>query len=188
MNPAVTAPPPSPAPRATPLLARINLRLIVFTGVVLLLIGFPVYVYVESAVTGGIKDIGNGFKQVDLKAMSNFPFDQANGTRDDIPAKWRQLDGQKVVVYGELWNSLDASDGRMHSFELCYSIAKCCFNGPPQVQHFVKATVVPGRNVYYAPNLVKVTGTLHVDVKKDPEAGKVTQVYRMDVEDVEPST
>src|SRR4051812_34083725 len=98
MGTAISAPPP-------PLRAsRINVRMIVFAAIVLLLVGFPLYVYVDSAVTGGIKDIGNGFKQVDLKAMSNFPFDQTNGALEDIPQKWRELDGQKVVLYGELYN------------------------------------------------------------------------------------
>jgi len=175
-------------PRTTSLLDRINFRMIIFAAVVALLVGFPVYVYLESAITGGIKNVGNGFKEVDLKAMSSFPFDQSHGTIEDIPKKWRDLDGQKVVVYGEMWQPMEAGDGRVKNFDLCYSIAKCCFSGPPQVQHFVKSNVKDGKNVYAYPNLVKVVGTLHVNVVYDKEGGKVSQVYQLDVEDIQPAT
>jgi len=85
----------------------------VFLAVVALLVGYPVYVYLDSVITGGIKDVGNGFKEVDLKAMSTFPFDQQNGAVQDIPEKWRALDGQKVVLYGEMWEAFDAANGKL---------------------------------------------------------------------------
>jgi len=178
---------PTAQARPSSLLDKINVRMIVFAVVVLTLIGYPMYIYLESAITGGVKDIGNGFKEVDLKAMSNFPFDQVRGTTEDVPKKWRDLDGQKVVLYGEMWQAFSAGDGSVKGFDLCYSIAKCCFSGPPQVQHFVKARVVPGRNLYQYPNLVKVVGTLHVNVVQDKEGGKVSQVYELDVEDIQPA-
>ena len=37
-----------------PLSARINVRMIAFFGVLLVLIGYPVYIYLDSAVHGGI--------------------------------------------------------------------------------------------------------------------------------------
>jgi len=164
---------------------RITPQMIVFALLVLGIVGGVVYVYLDSFLSGGVKDIGNGFKQVDLKALSTFSLSQENGTIDDVPRKWRDLDGQKVVMYGEIWQPLSASDGKMAGFDLCYSIAKCCFSGPPQVQHFVKCKVEPGRTAYPFSNLVKVTGTLHVNVVRDPEANKLTQVYAMDVVSVE---
>src|SRR5437667_180982 len=111
---------------------RINLRMLAFFGVLILLVGYPVYIYVDSAVHGGIKDVGGGYKEVDLKAMSVFPFDQNNGTINDVPKKWRDLDGAKVIAYGEMWDAQSAGRN-VGTFQLCYSIAKCCFNGPPQV-------------------------------------------------------
>ena len=174
------------APRA-PLYQRISLRMIVFGGLVLMLVGFPMYWYLDSAISGGVKDIGGGYKLVDLKAMSTFSFDQQRGTLEDIPRQWRELDGQKVVMYGEMWNALSAGNGQLGSFELCYSIAKCCFQGPPQVQHFVFSRPAPGRELYYYPNLVKVTGVLHVNVVRDPGANKISQIYQMDVENIEPA-
>lgn len=165
---------------------RITPQMVVFGLLVVGIVGGLVYTYLDSAISGGIKDIGNGFKQIDLKAMSTFSLDQVNGTIDDVPKKWRDLDGQKVVMYGEMWEPLAAGDGRVAGFDLCYSIAKCCFSGPPQVQHFVKARVRPDRVVYHYPNQVKVTGVLHVNVVRDAEGNKLKQVYAMDIEAVEP--
>ena len=171
------------APVHTPLSERINVRMIVFAALLFLLIGVPTYWYLDAAISGGVKDVGGGYKEVDLKAMSNFLFDQTSGTIEDVPKKWRELDGQKVILYGEMWQPTSAGNS-IGSFELVYSIAKCCFSGEPQVQHFVKATVVNGKEVGYYDGIVKVTGTLHVDVKKG--AGKVERVYELDVESVDP--
>jgi hypothetical protein len=157
--------------------------MVFFLLVVLALVGYPVYVFVEAAVTGGIRDRGD-YKEVDLKAMSLFHFDQNTGTIDDVPDKWRALDGQKVKVVGEMWQPYSAGNlvGR---FELVYSIAKCCFSGPPQIQHFVQCLVSPGKTVGYHTGPVEVTGTMHVKVTRD-EAGKITGVYHMEVESVRP--
>ena len=70
-------------------------------------------------------------------------------------------------------------------FDLVYSITKCCFNGPPQIQHFVKCKSLPNKKIDYYSGLVKVVGTLHVGVQS--ENGRVSSVYRMDVESVEPA-
>ena len=165
---------------------RINIRMIAFGLVVLAVVGYPVYLYLDSVVTGGIQDVGGGFKQVDLKAMSSYPLDQVNGTLQDIPEKWRQLDGQNVVLYGEMWDARSAGSSDVKAFQLCYSIAKCCFAGPPQVQHFVSSVVVPGKSLENYPNLVKVTGKLHVNPLKD--GGKLSSVYQLEVENIEPAT
>src|SRR4051812_28573199 len=158
-----------------PLSERINVRMIVFFGVIGLLIGYPVYWFVHEQLTGGISDAGGGYKEVDLKAMSLFNFDQSNGKLTDIPQKWRDLDGKKVILYGEMWQPYSANS-QVAGFDLCYSIAKCCFSGPPQVQHFVQSKVINGKNADYYSGLVKATGTLHVNVKRDAE--KVSSVYQ----------
>ena len=172
------------APVHIPLSERINFRMITFAALLLVLVGLPTYWYLDATISGGVKDVGGGYKQVDLKAMSNFIFDQQNGTIEDVPEKWRALDGQKVILYGEMWQPNVAAN-RISDFELVYSIAKCCFSGPPQVQHFVKANVIEGKQVGFYDGLVKVTGTLHVNVKK--AQGKVERVYELDVEDVTPA-
>jgi hypothetical protein len=165
-----------------PLSERVNIRMIVFAAVVLLLIGTPVYIYLDSTLSGGIHVEGN-LARVDLKAMSNFPFDQTNGTIDDVPKQWRDLNGKRVELQGEIYAPQSAGDS-VARFDLVYSIAKCCMVGAPQVQHFVHSRVKDGGAVPYYNGLVSVVGVLKVDVKQD--AGKVSQVYALDVEDVKP--
>ncbi len=172
--------PATPVPES--FLSRINPRIIVFCVVALTIIGFPMYVFTESVLTGGIRDRGD-YVEVDLKTMSSFEFDQVNGTIDDVPEKWRALDGKRVMLVGEMWNA-QAADDSLASFELVYSIAKCCFSGPPKIQHFVHSTVVDGKKVTYYPAQVRVLGTLHVDVKH--EEGRVSSIFTYDVESVEP--
>lgn len=167
-----------------PLSERINIRMIIFASVVLLLIGTPVYIYLDSVLSGGIHHEGN-LDVVDLKAMSNFPFDQVNGTIEDIPKQWRDLNGKRIQVNGEMYIN-DSAAPQVDHFELVYSIAKCCFNGPPQIQHFVHSRVVDNGTVPNVTGLVQVVGILKVDVKKDPISGKVGQVYAMDVESLKP--
>lgn len=172
------------APPRVPLSQRVNFRMIIFAAVVLLLIGTPVYIYLDSALSGGIHHHGD-ITECDLKAMSNFPFDQTNGTTNDIPKQWRDLDGKRIQVTGELYAPDSASNDLDH-FDLVYSIAKCCFSGPPQIQHFVHSKVKDGGTVPYVSGLVEVVGVLKVNVQKDAKTGKITQVYAMDVESVKP--
>lgn len=164
-----------------PLRERINVRILIFVAAIGLLIGYPAYVYIDSAVSGGIKTRADGYTEVDLKALSTFPFDQVNGTIEDVPQKWRDLDGKKVVLYGEIW-APNAASPEIDRFEFVYSIAKCCVSGPPQIQHFVQAKVQNGLVPNYG-GLVQVRGTLRGDVQK--AEGKVQSVYHLDVEDVQ---
>jgi hypothetical protein len=166
-----------------PLSERINLRVVVFVGVVVFLVGYPIYVLIDAQVSGGVKNAAGGFKLVDLKAMSTFEFDQANGAIDDIPRKWRDLDGQKVILHGEMWAPSGAGN-TVDSFELCYSIAKCCFSGPPLVQHFVHVTPLRGAQLGYYNGQVEVKGILHIKVERD--AGKVSRIYAVEAQSVEP--
>ena len=174
----------APALDKAPLRERINFRMVFFIGFMALLVGYPVYVLIDMKVTGGVKQMAGGYTYVDLKAMSTFAFDQANGTINDVPARWRELDGKKVILHGEMWEPQGAGP-TVSDFQLVYSIAKCCFSGPPQIQHFVHATAMPDAKLGYYEGTVEVRGVLHVDVKKDQ--GRVTSVYQLDVESVQPA-
>jgi hypothetical protein len=166
-----------------PLRERLNFRIIIFAAVVLFLIGTPVYIFVKESVTGGIETVGD-LKKVDLKAMGNFPFDEVNGTVDDIPQRYRELDGQKVQLEGEVFDDTEAGD-RMTRFQLVYSIAKCCFGGPPKVQERVWVQVPPDMKVpNLTGNFAKVSGTLKIDLNR--QEGKATQVYVMNMDKLEP--
>lgn len=162
---------------------RINFRMVVFVLVLSALIGIPTYIYLGVALTGGIRDAGNGYKAVDLFSMVTFAFDQKYGTIDDIPPKYRALNGQKVILTGEMVPMQSAAP-EVQSFSLVYSVAKCCYNTEPQVQHFIHSNVEKGKKVPYYGGLVNVTGTLHVNVMKGE--GKVESVFQFDVESVEP--
>jgi hypothetical protein len=164
-----------------PLSERFNFRILFFAAAVAVIVGYPLYIFVDSALSGGIKDHG-AYKEVDLKAMSDFPFDGTNGTINDVPAQFRALDGQKILVRGEMYDARGTGE-TVSNFVLVYSIAQCCYSGPPKVQHWVQAKAANDQINYYK-GLVEVMGTLHVDLKR--ENGQVTQVYRMDVESVRP--
>lgn len=160
----------------------INLRIIVFVLVIGGVFASMGYLWWSVAGTHGITQQGDAF-QVDLKSMSTFPFDQSHGTIDDVPQRYRELDGKQVILIGEMW-APDASSDRLRNFDLVYSIAKCCFSGPPQIQHFVKSTATAEPVPYYN-GLVRVTGKLKVQITKDPD-GKITGVYHVAVDRVEP--
>lgn len=174
----------SDVPVKVPFWKRINLRLTVFAAVILVIIGYPMYVYIDSEVSGGIKKGAAGLPtKVDLKAMSSFEFDQVNGQLEDVPKQWRELNGQKVELVGEIAPST-FSTNQLSEFELVYSRQNCCFSGTPQIQHFVQARLRNGVRAPYYSAPVKVQGTLHVDVKST--GGRVSSVYRLDVDSVEP--
>src|SRR5437870_4226482 len=115
-----------------PLSERFNLRIIAFVCIIAVLVGYPVYVLISDQYTGGIHNAG-GYIATNLKAMGNFEFDSNNGKVTDVPDKWRALDGKKLILEGEIFAPNEASNS-IHRFELVYSIAKCCFGGPPKVQ------------------------------------------------------
>ncbi len=164
-----------------PLRERFNFRILFFAAAVVLLVGYPLYIFVEESVTGGIRDRGD-YLEVNLKALSDFPFDATTGTIEDVPAEYRKLDGRKILVRGEMYDPRGAGQ-TVENFVLVYSIAKCCYSGPPKVQHWVQARATNDSINYYR-GLVEVMGTLYVDLKR--EGGQVTQVYRMDVDSVTP--
>ncbi len=161
---------------------RINLRLWLFVAVALVIVGAPAYIYVREILTQGVQKHGE-YYTVDLKAMGNFPFDELSGKLSDVPEVYRKLDGKRVVFEGQMYAD-DAAGPEVNHFQLVYSIAKCCFGGPPQVQERVFAKVPNGGKVGYYPDLARVTGILHVRTQLDQ--GRIISLYDMDVEKVEP--
>jgi hypothetical protein len=145
---------------------------------------------ISESLTHGIHDRG-AYKEVDLKAMGNFVFDENTGSVNDVPPEYRKLNGQKVLLQGEIYDLQEAGPG-IHDFQVVYSIAKCCFNGPPKVQERVFATAKKNAKVKYEYGVYhKVLGTLHVTTKRSTlptgEQGPVIEVYHLDVDSVEPA-
>src|SRR5438045_7988438 len=144
-----------------PLSERINLRMLIFFAVILIPIGYVVYLFADTWRTHGIWDARDdrfgSYKKVDLKAMSMFELNQLAATDADIPPEYRALDGKRVMLVGEQYLG-GRSQGLQLEFDLVYSLAKCCFQGPPKNQHFVKCPALPGKNTDTDMGLVRAGG------------------------------
>jgi hypothetical protein len=165
---------------------RVNVRLIAF----LLIVSAPFVWIIGSAVrhsiTGGVTDRG-AYKEVDLKALGNFPFDDTEGKIEDVPQRFRDLDGKKVRLTGFMY-SPESAGNRGRRFQFVYDVANCCFNGPPQVQERVFGYAKEDVDLFPQTLFAEVTGTLHVRPIKDPVTGKITSLFDMDVESSKPIT
>ena len=161
---------------------KINWRVVFFAILLLSIVGTPAYVYLRAATSGGISQRGD-LVEVDIFAMSNFEFDQIDGVTADVPKRYRNLDGKRVLLCGEMWETQSAA-GQVNSFDLVYSIIKCCIGPGPKVQHFIKCKV-QNRGVEYHSGQVNVIGILHVNVER--AYGRVQSVYRLEVERVDPT-
>jgi hypothetical protein len=157
-----------------------TLKLVVVGAAIM--IGYPLFDAIDSTIPHPIHKRG-GLWVCDLKTLSNFDLDQVHGRTEDIPKELRELDGKRVAMVGQMWAPYGAN-GRVHNFDLVYSVTGCCFSGPPKVQHVVKARVNDGQSVGYCRGRVDVTGTLHVGVQKDGDA--IDSIYRVDVDSVKP--
>jgi hypothetical protein len=171
------ASPSTAAPARRP---RFNVRLLVFV----LAISAP-FLYIVgnafwSSMTGGISDHGS-YKEVDLKLLGNFGFDDKVGTIESIPAHYRALDGQKVLLKGFMFSPETAGD-KGFKFQFVYDVNKCCFSGPPLVQERVFAHAKREIPIYDQYTLAEVTGTLHVRLIRNEVDGRVVSVYDLDVE------
>jgi hypothetical protein len=153
-------------------------------GVVMLLVGFALYESFVIIWKGGVLNKGD-YYEVDLKSMSNFDMDQLRGTTMDVPERYRSLDGKKVLLQGEVAPTNMSSGSKVDRFQLCYSVAKCCFSGPAKVQHFVDCRAPQGKLLpnYDGAGQIQVYGTLHVKVLN--AGGKIQSVFQMDVERVQ---
>jgi hypothetical protein len=147
-----------------------------------IIVGYPLFDAVDGAIPHHLRQHG-GIWECDLKTLGNFEFDQANGKSEDIPKEFRDLDGKRIKVTGEMWAPFRA-DGRVIDFDLVYSVASCCFSGPPRIQHIVKARVRGGASAPYSQGRVDAEGTLHVGVVKTGDA--IDSIYRMDVDRLDP--
>src|SRR5438552_3722537 len=90
-----------------PLSERVNLRIVFFAALILFLLGWPVYTFVSETLTHGIHDRGS-YKEVDLKALGFFEMDPSSATAKDVPKQYRDLDGQKVLLRGEVFSPYES--------------------------------------------------------------------------------
>lgn len=169
------------ARKQPPARKRFNPRVLILGLVLALPVGWMVYTFVKLSVGSGIEQVGD-YKEVVLKAMGNFAFDETSADVNQVPEVYRQLDGQKLLLVGEMYS--DSAADYATEFQLVYSIQKCCFGGPPKVQERVFAKLPPGKKAPIYSGLVKVYGILHV--KPELDNGRVISLYTLDVEKMEP--
>lgn len=163
--------------------ARFPWRAVVFTAVVLLLLGSPIYIYL-NAIYGPW--VPTKYLPVDLKSLEALELDPTEGVIGDIPARIRALDGQRVTLRGEIYAPKDGANGR--SFQLVYSLSGN-HHRAPRVQERVFVTISKGKSFRWAgEGNHEVLGTLHVGVKKDEKGGMIMEVYRMEADSVKPVT
>jgi hypothetical protein len=186
VNPMPAISPPLPRSVTRTFAERFNIRMVTIVAIFSLLVGIPVYNFVKAEQSHGIEKDGD-LLRVDLKSLGSFPFSDATGTIDNVPANFRQLDGKRVALEGTLVSSNVASDP-VNTFQFVYNVQKCCFGGPPLVQERVYATVPNDGTIENTSGEIRLIGVLHVKVIKDAdvEANKIIRLYTMDVEKAEP--
>jgi hypothetical protein len=182
--------PASPTARAAPapgrkpyvpLRERVNLRMVLFFLAVSAVPLALAYSALDYFINQGINRSGE-FLMVDLKAIGNFPFDQQDGKLEDVPKRYRELDGKKVKLQGYMWGHRSAGD-RGSEFQFVYNVNECCFKGPPQVQERVYA-YAKGKSLrlFSMSQFAEITGVLHVRLVRDEATGAIYSVYDLNVE------
>ncbi len=166
--------------RRSPRRGAITARVAIFLAIVSVPLLWLASVFVNESLTGGIEQHPT-YADVNLQRLGYFHFDTNYGTLGDVPARYRDLDGKRVVLTGFMYAGNSA--GHVSSFEFVYNRTICCFGGSPLVQERVVVNV-PNGDVPYCDDMVRIQGILHVNVER--EAGTVISVYRLDLEKVEP--
>jgi hypothetical protein len=124
--------------------------------------------------------------EVNLKDMSLFDFDQNNGTLNDIPRRFRELDGKRVTFACEMWDPKTKADATLASFWAVYSLNDWSFRGARHAQDFWQCTPADGVQIRLLKTAAIVTGTLHVRILK--ANGFIQSIYQVDVGDARPYT
>jgi len=165
-----------------------NSRKVIFAGVMVLLVGSPLYYFLNEKLSRGVYHQGFYYKKVDLKAIGAFELDPQTGSLADLPNQYRALDGQKLFLEGEIYDPQEAGKD-ITEFQLV-GMRRGDFCGPPRVQERVFCTVPNEKLNYRGPGYHKVFGTLHVTMKREKLAdGRncLIEVYHLDADSVERS-
>jgi|HubBroStandDraft_1064217.scaffolds.fasta_scaffold173220_2 hypothetical protein len=119
---------------------------------------------------------------LDLKALTS-PFDEKNGTLDEIPKSLRDLNGRRVSVEGFMI-PMDQSDS-ISQFAVVPEIANLEFGVgmPPGILQTVVVTYPKGKSTSYIPDRIRVDGVLTVGIEKDQ--GFIVDVLKMTPDSVQ---
>ena len=125
------------------------------------------------------------YQDVDLKSLGNFPLDKSSARDEDIPARFRALDGRRVSVEGFMMPVGPSWGPWVDRFRIVCDLNHPFRRRPPLVQERVFATARPKVPLYSSNELLQMRGVLHVRLERDA-AGRIQSVYRMDVKSVTP--
>ncbi len=120
------------------------------------------------------------YAEIDLKALGNFPCDEEGGCTQDIPRRWRDLNGRRVEVTGFM--GFPVAGAGVQKYRLVYNVSSPSGFNRPLIQERIDATAPMSMSVFSPYDCVRVSGVLHVGVQRDPSGN--ASVFRMDVESV----
>ena len=123
------------------------------------------------------------YRPVNLQEMGNFAFDDHQGVINDVPERFRRLNGKRVVVTGFMFPTFEAGN-RVHECQLVYNLPP---HHPPFVQERIFCFAHGGGTIplYSYDRLVRLFGTLHVGPLARAADGKIIMLYQMDVDRVQ---
>jgi hypothetical protein len=134
-----------------------------------------------ALVRGGFR--GPRYIAVDLKYLGWFVLDPRLGVTSDVPLIFRELDGQRVSLAGEVIGGDPSS--LPTDFQLLYSNVHG-HSPPPPVQERMFATIPAGSRVKLpADGYWNVSGILRVKLKR-AVTGDIVEVFHLDVERIDP--
>ncbi|HEY1683409.1 MAG TPA: hypothetical protein VGG19_01485 [Tepidisphaeraceae bacterium] len=83
---------------------------------------------------------------ISMKNLGGFPFNQQDGTINDVPQSFRNLDGKRLNLVGVLW-APQSTTPQLSRFEITYAIPRGSWHLPPQIQQFVQCKPALGRTI-----------------------------------------
>ena len=98
--------------------------------------------------------------------------------KDQIPAKLKGLDKQKVLVVGFMVPIEITREGKVKSFAITQNQQFCCFGVPPAMNEWVMVTMEEGKVADYIMDL-PVAAYGELAVSEEIEDGYVLSMYRM---------
>lgn len=158
----------------------VNLRLIGFFFTLLVGVGYIAGFAGWSWYQRNYQVRRDGYRNVDLKRLTDFAMNQSDPRIESVPQHARDLDGQRVRLTGFMVRPENTRNGG-RKFELVYNSNPGRSRGLPLVQERVMAYADKDIPIYDHVSFVEVAGTLHVRIVKDQD-GAFTSVFDLDVD------
>lgn len=123
---------------------------------------------------------GYKYKTVDAGTGASPAEIEAAKKTDQVPAKVRAFDGQRVLLTGYML-PLTMTGGRSFKFVLMKDVNTCCYGATPSMNDYITVTMKPGAGAAVSQDVpVQVTGTLRI--KQVYDSGYVVSLYTLEGE------